>query len=167
MVVLRYKEMPEAQREYARHKAKELSVWQGTTPQTRQLNAKLLTAMITAEYDLRLASKQATGMAPIQPPTFSDVAKWFRPVVYFVVCAGGLGWLVVGIVSLIKGTATAVSAFATEYGGYFFGGIIGIVLLRELPKIRWGRGEPQSTTHEKFEQETFYQKTSYEKKTQQ
>lgn len=163
--VLRYKELPEQQRQYARHKTKCLSVWQGTTPQVRAFNAKLLAALHVAEGDLRLASKHTADIEPFKPPTFVQVALWFRPIVYFIVCAGGVVWLGLAVVEFIKGTLIGVGALAKEYGGYLLGGGLAAFLLSQLPKIEWSASQPKQTTHEKFEQETFYQKTSYEKTT--
>ncbi len=163
--VRRYKEMPDAERQYALHKTECLSVWQGTTSHVRKFNAKLHTALSTAERDIQLAQKAEahSSVQPVTVPTFIEVAKGFRPIVYFVVCLGGVSWLAVAIVSFLKGTAMAVTAWATTYGGWIFGGVLGTILLLELPKIKLRREEP--TTTEKFEQETFWQKTSYEKTT--
>jgi hypothetical protein len=162
--VLRYKEMPEQDRQHALHKTKCLAEWRGTTPETRRFNAKLHAALYSAERDIKLINKAAANaVQPIAMPTFVDVINGFLPIVYFVICLGGVSWLAVAIVSFLKGTAMAVTAWATTYGGWIFGGVLGAILLLELPKIKFCRDEP--TTIEKFEQETFYQKTSYEKTT--
>lgn len=168
VLVLRYKELDDKQRDYARHKTKCLSVWQGAKPETRKFNGKLLSALIVAEGDLRLAKKSVDGgsMEPYTPPTFLEVAMFFRPVVYIIVCLGGIAWLIGAMIAFVKGTMVAVGAFATAYGGWLFGGALIAALLSTLPKIEFTKKQDKTVTIEEWEKETlFYQREAYKKTT--
>lgn len=165
IVINRYKELPDEQRVYARHKAKCTAEWQGATREVRAFNKKALAAMWSAEYDMKLAKKAEANLTPYTPPTFLEVALAFRPLVYFVVCAGGVTWLAAAIFQFIVGSVKQVAVLGQTYGGYLVMGGFGALLLSLIPKPKWTRNEPKQTTHETFEQKTFYQETKYEKTT--
>lgn len=167
IVINRYKELPDEQREYARHKAKCTAEWQGATKEARAFNKKALSAMWAAEYDIKLAKKAAdASLTPYTPPTFLEVATAFKPLVYFIVCAGGVVWTGAVVFQFAIGAGKHALAIGQAYGGWVVLGVFGALLVSMLPKIEWTRsGSGQQTTHEKFEQETLYQKTSYEKTT--
>lgn len=168
ILINRYKELPDAQREYARHKAKCNIEWQGSPKEVRAFNKKALAAMWTAEYDMKLAKKAAenASLAPYTPPTFLEVATAFKPVVYFVVCAGGVTWIAAVVFQFVVGSAKHALAIGQAYGGWLVLCGFACLLASLLPKTEWTRGgSDQQITHEKYEEETFYQKKSYEKTT--
>lgn len=166
IVINRYKELPDEQRVYARHKAKCTAEWQGATPEVRAFNKKALAAMLTAEYDMKLAQKAEANLVPYTPPTFMEVVVAFRPLVYFIVCAGGVTWMAAVVFQFVVGAAKHALAIGQAYGGWVALGGFAALLVSMLPKIEWTRsGSSQQATHEKYEEETFYQKKSYEKTT--
>lgn len=165
VLIVKYMTLTDAEREYARHKTKCMVEWQGAPPSARAFNKKVLAAMWSAEGDLKLAASVKSSIEPYTPPTFLEVAGAFKPIVYVIVCAGGVLWLGAVILQFIAGAAKQALAIGQAYGGWVVLGCFACLLLSMLPKIEWTRSGSGQTTHEKYEEETFYQKKSYEKTT--
>lgn len=127
----------------------------------RRFNADLLKEMQAAERQL----EQPTPRTPSEPVTWADTGRLIgtlaKPAAVFLVVAGG-GYVAV---SFVLGAATAVKSWAIANPGTIVGVLcaaVAVVVFAYMPSPFNSRGD-ETKTVEEFEQETFYQKTSYKK----
>lgn len=143
-----YKTLPPEQKQVARGKARHLSVWQGTNPHTRAVNAYLLKQMFTADA-VAMSQQQTETAKDITTPTTAEVVRALKTVALYVggaVAVGGVGyWTIVGIAAVGR----AIEAFFIAYGGLIVGGCLAVVVLLFL--VSGLRGEASADVEVKDE----------------
>lgn len=135
-LIERYKAMPDGER----YKHRSLAAhYASNSPayQDRDFNLMLLTEMQRVEKELKAASAAPDLRYP--EVTFVGTLRAMKPI-FYVVVIGAAFW---GVGAAIVGIGLSLKAFFTKYAMWIIGGILAVVLFRELPALNFSRDESE------------------------